>query len=150
MERHCCFGNVLKDRAITLFARTFAIERLFQSAEGGNRTHTPLTGLRILSLESGDSDERPSVETADHGHVETHENAPWPTQNEGVGQASDAPAVAPVLAVDPVELALATALERASVAGQWTSVELLARELEARRRARGAVVDLDAERSRRR
>jgi hypothetical protein len=37
---------------------------------------------------------------------------------------------------DPVELALATALERASAAGQWTAVELLARELQARRRAR--------------
>jgi hypothetical protein len=105
--------------------------------------------LRILSLSSDDSDERPSVETADHDHANEHENTPWPTQKEGVGQASDAPAVAPVLAVDPVEIALATALERASAAGQWTSVELLARELEARRRARGAVVDLDAERAKR-
>ena len=47
---------------------------------------------------------------------------------------------------DPVELALATALERASAAGQWTAVEVLARELEARRKARSEVVDLDAAR----
>ena len=32
---------------------------------------------------------------------------------------------------DPVEAALATAIERASAAGQWTAVEVLARELEA-------------------
>ncbi len=43
---------------------------------------------------------------------------------------------------DPVELALASALERASAAEQWTAVEVLAREIEARRRARAGVVDL--------
>jgi len=37
---------------------------------------------------------------------------------------------------DPVELALADALQRASVAGVWTVVERLAGELEARRRER--------------
>lgn len=52
--------------------------------------------------------------------------------------------------IDVVEAALATALERASAAGQWTAVEVLARELEARRRARGETVDLAAERARRR
>ena len=51
--------------------------------------------------------------------------------------------------VDPVELALATALERASAAGQWTSVEVLARELEARRKARAGVVRIDDERRKR-
>lgn len=50
---------------------------------------------------------------------------------------------------DAFELALATALERASAAGEWTSVELLARQLEAYRRDRTAVTDLDAERARR-
>jgi hypothetical protein len=50
---------------------------------------------------------------------------------------------------NPVEAALAEALTRASAAGQWTTVELLARELEARRKARGAVVDLEAERAKR-
>jgi hypothetical protein len=50
---------------------------------------------------------------------------------------------------DPVELALATALDRASAAGQWTVAEVLARELEARRKARAGVVQLDAERRRR-
>jgi len=37
---------------------------------------------------------------------------------------------------DPVELALADALQRAAVAGAWTVVERLASELEARRRER--------------
>jgi hypothetical protein len=50
---------------------------------------------------------------------------------------------------DPVELALATALDRASAAGQWTVAEVLARELEARRKARAGVVELNAERRRR-
>ena len=50
---------------------------------------------------------------------------------------------------DPVEQAIATALERASAAGQWTAVEVLARELEARRKARAGVVELDAERRKR-
>jgi hypothetical protein len=51
--------------------------------------------------------------------------------------------------IDPVDLALATALERASAAGQWTAVEVLARELESRRKARAGVVQLDDERRRR-
>jgi hypothetical protein len=50
---------------------------------------------------------------------------------------------------DPVELALATALERASAASEWDTVKVLAGELEARRRARSDVVDLKAERARR-
>lgn len=53
---------------------------------------------------------------------------------------------------DPVELALSDALTRASVAGQWEVVSQLARELEARRRAReGAtnVVHLDDAKARR-
>jgi len=37
---------------------------------------------------------------------------------------------------DPVELALADALQRASVAGVWTVVDRLAGELEARRKER--------------
>jgi hypothetical protein len=50
---------------------------------------------------------------------------------------------------DPVELAMATALERASAAGQWTAVEVLAREIEARRKARAGVVQIEAGRRRR-
>ena len=52
---------------------------------------------------------------------------------------------------DAVELALSEALARASAAGQWETVQALARELEARRKARNAreVVDLDAERAKR-
>lgn len=60
----------------------------------------------------------------------------------------DAPATTPT---DPVEGALADALVRASEAGAWEVVAQLARELEARRKAREApeVVSLDAERKRR-
>ncbi|HEY3235484.1 MAG TPA: hypothetical protein VGJ84_12275 [Polyangiaceae bacterium] len=50
---------------------------------------------------------------------------------------------------DPVEAALADALTRASVAGEWTVVAQLAAELQARREARAKVVQLDSERARR-
>lgn len=40
---------------------------------------------------------------------------------------------------DPVEEALATALERASAAGEWGVVQTLAAELDARRKARLSV-----------
>jgi 16S rRNA C1402 (ribose-2'-O) methylase RsmI len=63
-----------------------------------------------------------------------------------VGQLVE-PSVAPV--ADAVEIALADALTKAANAGQWETVSQLARELEARRRAREAVVDLDAERAKR-
>ena len=60
------------------------------------------------------------------------------------------PAVAELVSEsDPVELAMATALERASAAGQWTAVEVLAREIEARRKARAGVVQIEAGRRRR-
>jgi hypothetical protein len=49
-----------------------------------------------------------------------------------------------------VEDALALALARASVAGEWSVVAQLARELEARRLAAADVVRLDDERARRR
>jgi hypothetical protein len=52
--------------------------------------------------------------------------------------------------IDPVEAALATALERASAVGQWSAVEILARELEGRRKARAGVMPLDGVRERRR
>ena len=48
---------------------------------------------------------------------------------------------------DVVEAALADALARAAAAGQWEAVGALTRELEARRRARIGVVDLDAARA---
>jgi hypothetical protein len=50
---------------------------------------------------------------------------------------------------DAVETALADALQKASEAGAWDVVAKLAAELEARRRARAAVVDLDVVRARR-
>jgi hypothetical protein len=52
-------------------------------------------------------------------------------------------------AVDPIEAALGDALTKASAAGQWTVVATLAAELEARRKARAGVVELDAERRKR-
>ena len=50
---------------------------------------------------------------------------------------------------DPVEAALADALARAAAAGQLTTVEVLARELGARREAHADVVRLHEERARR-
>jgi hypothetical protein len=50
---------------------------------------------------------------------------------------------------DPVEVALAEALRRASEAGQWDVVATLARELQARREARVGIVDLEMARKRR-
>jgi len=50
---------------------------------------------------------------------------------------------------DPVELALARALEGATAAREWSTVAQLARELEARRLARAEIVDLGAARRRR-
>jgi hypothetical protein len=51
--------------------------------------------------------------------------------------------------VDPVEAALADALTRAAAAQQWTTIEVLSRELQARREARAGVVVLDSARKRR-
>jgi hypothetical protein len=53
---------------------------------------------------------------------------------------------------DAVEVALGEALAKAAAAGAWETVGQLARELEARRKARQApeVVDLEAERAKRR
>ncbi|MGE5784259.1 MAG: hypothetical protein ACM3ZE_06695 [Myxococcales bacterium] len=50
---------------------------------------------------------------------------------------------------DAVEVALAAALTGATAAGEWSTVARIAAELEARRLARSAVVDLNAERKRR-
>jgi hypothetical protein len=50
---------------------------------------------------------------------------------------------------DPVEVALFDALTKATAAGQWDVVGQLARELEARRKARSGVVVLDVERKKR-
>jgi hypothetical protein len=50
--------------------------------------------------------------------------------------------------IDPVEAALAKALEGATAAGEWSTVAQLARELEERRKARAEVVDLATVRAR--
>ncbi|MGO9833694.1 MAG: hypothetical protein ACLP1X_05715 [Polyangiaceae bacterium] len=49
-------------------------------------------------------------------------------------------------AIDHIEAALATALEGATAAREWSAVARLAGELEARRLARAHVVDLGARR----
>jgi hypothetical protein len=46
-------------------------------------------------------------------------------------------------------MALTEALSKAAAAGQWTTVEVLSRELTARRESRATVVPLDAVRRRR-
>lgn len=62
---------------------------------------------------------------------------------------SSTPSEPTAAGVDVVETALADALRRASEAGAWEAVAQLARELEARRKARSGVVELDLERARR-
>ncbi|MCR4340112.1 MAG: tyrosine-type recombinase/integrase [Gemmatimonadaceae bacterium] len=68
----------------------------------------------------------------------SHDSAPVETPLAPIGDG-------PKVVTDAVEEALAEALRGASAAGQWQVVELLARELEARRKARSAsnVVTLD-------
>ncbi len=51
--------------------------------------------------------------------------------------------------VDGVESALADALTKAATAGRFEVVETLGKELQARRKARSEVVDLEAARARR-
>ncbi len=100
-----------------------------------DRTRTDHADPR--NMPSG-SDEIALIETA-RGQSVGNPDTPEPTSDaDGTGAAH----VVPV--ADAVETALATALERASLAGRWATVEALARELEARRRARVGVVDLGA------
>jgi hypothetical protein len=64
--------------------------------------------------------------------------------------AIDGQAFAPSnVSTDPIEAALAKALEGATAAGEWSTVAQLARELEERRKARAGVVDLTTERMKR-
>lgn len=50
---------------------------------------------------------------------------------------------------DPVETALADALQRAAAAGAWDAVAAVTAELRARREVRAGVVDLSAEKAKR-
>jgi hypothetical protein len=69
------------------------------------------------------------------------------TDDAAVGEAKSANTgsvtIASVTATDPVEAALAKALEGATAAREWSTVAQLARELEERRKARSNVVRLD-------
>jgi hypothetical protein len=96
------------------------------------------------------SDTRAENGSADDRSKE--EKAPRPTRSGGVGQAPT-PQVGQEL--DVVEAALAEALSKAAAAAQWTTVEVLSRELAARREAKASVVPpagvvpLDVERQKR-
>jgi len=109
------------------------------SAGGPFRTRTgTLFPTRDFKWHRGRRDQVRGRHCAASRHEERH------------GDASAPPAVAELVSEsDPVELAMATALERASAAGQWTAVEVLAREIEARRKARAGVVQIEAGRRRR-
>jgi hypothetical protein len=69
------------------------------------------------------------------GDLDANALQPAAAPNSAMQRARDQGSVAQPVPNDPVEVALATALERASAAGQWEAVLALARELEARRAA---------------
>jgi hypothetical protein len=76
--------------------------------------------------------------------------APFGKFSERV-EGQNLPAEAPRASADPIEVALAEAVALAARAGQWTAVEVLSRELAARRLAASSpeVTSLEAERARR-
>ena len=90
-----------------------------------------------------DSNLQPNDETAEKMPVRGA--GPLETDPESEAKCPNAGAVtiATVTIVDPVEAALATALEGATAAGEWSTVAQLARELEARRKSRSGVIQLD-------
>jgi hypothetical protein len=100
----------------------------------------PTRLFRTTDFEGGGTS--PTIEITGNAESESHETA----RNDHMpGQwLGNQPAP------DPVEAALAVALTAASAAGQWETVAQLARELEARRRARSGTVDLTLERTKRR
>lgn len=104
----------------------------------------PIASPRGFEPENGDHDvARPEETTGkDAGRDTTAHDAGEPSH--------DRPGPAPVS--DPVEAALAKAVELAAAAGEWSAVAELGRELAARRLARQApgVATLDAARERRR
>jgi len=98
------------------------------SCSGPSRTRTG-TPLRAEDFKSEQASENSASSRNDDPG--SHEIAPdRPSTGQSLGN--------PAVPGDPVEHAIAEALNRASEAGQWTVVEVLARELEARRRARTA------------
>lgn len=71
-------------------------------------------------------------------------------EHEGVLGEHGGPPVAHALGqADPVEAALADALQRAALVGAWDAVQVLTSELRARREARAGVTSLDAARAKR-
>jgi hypothetical protein len=85
----------------------------------------------------------PDFKNLEHVNAPEEHGGPPPTPR--VGQLSEAGGPA----ADPVEAALADAIAKAAAAGRYDVLPTLVSELEARRKARNAVVDLDAERARR-
>lgn len=96
----------------------------------------------------GDSKGKPA-DAEQHGSV-IPAPADTPSDAERHAGPPDPPGVGHDLAqVDPIEQALAEALLRASRDHAWDAAQALVDELRARRAARGSVVDLGAERSKR-
>ena len=84
------------------------------------------------------------------GPTVTRETPPKPTVSHPKTAGGSRDATTEVASGDPVEAALADALMKASAAGAWGTVEVLSRELTARREALAGVVELAAERRKRR
>ncbi len=78
-----------------------------------------------------------SASSRNHSSASDEQSRVEPSPGQSVGNS------------DAVEVALATALTSATVAQEWELVAQLARELEARRKARSGTVDLQAEREKR-
>jgi integrase len=157
-------------RSSVMIARYKRTARTFAELQTGELE--PLfRALPELSLGDIRGGERPRMPTATSNSAlllaspagfETDQHPQGP---QATGQFAGSPAIEPLAvalgkhawatdegnqpASDPVEAALAEALRRASDASQWSAVEVLSRELTARREARSGVVDLEAERKRR-
>jgi hypothetical protein len=99
-------------------------------------------GKRILRANSENPGSADSQEIAESEHVGERETHAGPPVAHPLGQ-PEAPAV------DPVEAGLIAIMARASEAGEWAVVSELARQLDERRKVRGGVVSLDAERAKR-
>jgi hypothetical protein len=103
---------------------------------GHSRLELEANGLRERADATDSAQER---ETVEGGYPPL--TATEPDSGRSLGRTAADP--------DPVETAIAAALERASIAEQWGAVEVLARELEARRKARAGVLQIDAARAKR-
>ncbi|HEX3596484.1 MAG TPA: hypothetical protein VHU80_15345 [Polyangiaceae bacterium] len=118
----------------------------------GGPTGTRTRDLRIKKASTPDPAEQENRGALEKRHdaeadSDAEQRQETPLDQSGTnGSPSDA--IGPAIR-SGVEDALADAIRRASAAGAWEVVAELVRELEARRKARADVVELDAERRRR-